>query len=72
MMRKFLLIIRKLIDILLDESPGELVDQQKVTVVGDNNIIINGNNNLTNLMLPKNQNKVKHFPSEKSGKLQLV
>ena len=70
MMRKLLLIIRRLIDVSLDESSGGPTHQQKVTVVGDNNsfIIINGNKAFTNLSLPKNQTKVKHFPPEKSGK----
>ncbi len=46
MIRKFLLKIRKLINCLLDESPGEPSNQQKITVVGNDIsiIVIDGKN----------------------------
>lgn len=66
MIRKLLLITKKLIDTLLSESFNGDIHQQNVTVVGSNNIVfINGNTNSPNLMLPKNQNKVKRFPDQK-------
>lgn len=64
MIRKFLQKLRLLAAILADASPGENYDQQNITVVGNNNVVIVNGNSKPNLIIPKHHNNVKHFPSK--------